>query len=54
MAWCCTEGTRAYVGDRPVVDSMREELETLVGETVYVELRRRIIDDEGASGDAGL
>ena len=20
MAWCCTEGTRAYVGDRPVVD----------------------------------
>jgi len=42
MAWCCTEGTRAYVGDRPVVDSMGEELEAIVGHNVYVELRRRL------------
>ncbi len=42
MAWCCTEGDRAYVGDRPVVDSMAEELEEIVGTTVYVELRRRL------------
>jgi len=42
MAWCCTEGERAYVGDRPVVDSMAEELEAIVGPTVYVELRRRL------------
>jgi len=42
MAWCCTEGDRAYVGDRPVVDSLGEELEAIVGPTVYVELRRRL------------
>lgn len=42
MAWCCTEGEGAYVGDRPVVDSLGEEIEVIVGETVYVELRRRL------------
>ncbi|CAN5844114.1 hypothetical protein BH23ACT2_BH23ACT2_05270 [soil metagenome] len=42
MAWCCTEGDRAYVGDRPVVESLGEELEALVGTPVYVELRRRL------------
>jgi hypothetical protein len=44
MAWCCTEGDRAYVGDRPVVESMAEELEAIVGPRVYVELRRRLDD----------
>jgi hypothetical protein len=42
MAWCCTEGDRAYVGDRPVVESLGAELEDLVGSAVYVELRRRL------------
>jgi hypothetical protein len=42
MAWCCTEGDRAYVGDRPVLDSLAEELEALVGTSVHVELRRRL------------
>ena len=42
MAWCCTEGTLAYVGDRPVVESMAEELEAIVGPEVYSELRRRL------------
>ena len=42
MAWCCTEGERAYVGDRPVVESLGEELTALVGTEVYVELRRRL------------
>ncbi len=42
MAWCCTEGDRAYVGDRPVIDSLAEELEAVVGATVFVELRRRL------------
>jgi hypothetical protein len=42
MAWCCTEGTRAYVGDRPVLESMAEELEAIVGPDVYAELRRRL------------
>jgi len=42
MAWCCTEGDRAYVGDRPVVESLGEELEEIVGTAVYVELRRRL------------
>ena len=42
MAWCCTEGTLAYVGERPVVKSLGAELEAIVGTEVYVELRRRI------------
>jgi hypothetical protein len=46
MAWCCTEGTAAYVGERPVVDSLRDELTAIVGEPVYVELRRRLTPTE--------
>src|SRR3954452_6841211 len=42
MAWCCTEGDRAYVGDTPVVESLAEELEAIVGTTVYTELRARL------------
>jgi hypothetical protein len=44
MAWCCTEGTRAYVGEAPVVESLGQELEAIVGPTVYVELRRRLAE----------
>jgi hypothetical protein len=44
MAWCCTEGDRAYVGERPVIDSLGDELEAVVGSDVYVELRRRYTD----------
>jgi hypothetical protein len=43
MAWCCTEGERAYTGARMVVDSLADELTDIVGETVFVELRRRLI-----------
>ena len=42
MAWCCTEGDRAYVGDRRVIDSLADELTAIVGEEVMVELRRRL------------
>jgi hypothetical protein len=42
MAWCCTEGERAYVGDRPVIESLGEELEAIVGADVYQTLRRRL------------
>jgi hypothetical protein len=42
MAWCCTEGERAYVGDRTVIESLAEELSTIVGTEVFVELRRRL------------
>ena len=51
MAWCCTErgdGGEAYTGSEPVIDSMRDELTALVGEPVYVELRRRIDASEPA------
>jgi uncharacterized flavoprotein (TIGR03862 family) len=41
MAWCCTEGPEAYVGERPVIDSLAEELSEVVGSEVFVELRRR-------------
>jgi uncharacterized flavoprotein (TIGR03862 family) len=43
MAWCCTEEAAAYVGDRPVIDSLADEIEAIVGEEVVVELRRRLI-----------
>lgn len=48
MHWCCTEPPSqpdqadAYVGDRPVLDSLAEEIEALVGSEVLVEIRRRI------------
>lgn len=42
MAWCCTEGPLAYVGEHRVIDSLGAELEAVVGTEVYVELRRRI------------
>ena len=35
-------GTRAYVGERPVIESMAEELQEIIGSEVYVELRRRL------------
>ena len=42
MAWCCTEGDEAYVGDRPVIETLAEELESIVGTAVFVELRRKL------------
>jgi hypothetical protein len=42
MAWCCTEQPEAYVGDRPVIDSLAAELRAVVGSTVYVKLRTRL------------
>jgi hypothetical protein len=42
MAWCCTEGSLAYVGDRPVIESLGQELEAIVGTEVYVQLRNRM------------
>ncbi len=42
MHWCCTEGPEAYIGDRAVVESLADELIAVVGEPVYVELRRRL------------
>src|SRR4051794_35093781 len=42
MAWCCTEGDLAYVGDRPVVETMGDELQTIVGTEVYQELLARL------------
>jgi hypothetical protein len=45
MAWCCTEGSLAYQGDRPVIDSLGPELAAVVGTDVYVELRRRLTEE---------
>lgn len=42
MAWCCTEEPEPYRGDRPVVESLATELTAMLGEEVYVELRRRL------------
>jgi hypothetical protein len=51
MAWCCTEGELAYVGSEPVIDSLAPELEAIVGQEVYVELRRRLGADEAPGGE---
>jgi hypothetical protein len=45
MAWCCTEGERAYVGDRTVLESLHDELGAIIGQSVHVELRRRLADE---------
>ena len=42
MHWCCTEGPEAYVGEQAVVESLADELIAVVGDAVYVELRRRL------------
>ena len=42
MHWCCTEGPEAYIGEHAVVDSLADELIAVLGEPVYVELRRRL------------
>ncbi len=42
MAWCCTEDPGAYIGTEPVINSLAEELDAIVGSTVLVELRRRL------------
>ena len=44
MAWCCTEGSLAYQGERAVIDSLGPELEEITGRAVYVELRRRMAE----------
>lgn len=42
MAWCCTEEPEPYRGTTPVFESLADELREMVGEPVYVELRRRL------------
>ena len=42
MAWCCTEGTDAYVGESSVIDSLGDELSKIVGTEVFVQLRNRL------------
>ena len=49
MAWCCTEGDRAYIGEQPVHESLAAELEAVVGTAVRVELTRRLTTDPPAS-----
>lgn len=47
MSWCCTErseGGEAYCGSEPVIDSLSDELQTLAGDEVYVELRKKLTD----------
>ena len=46
MAWCCTEDDRADVGDRPVLDSLADELTAIVGDEVMVRLRRHADADD--------
>ena len=42
MAWCCTEEPEAYVGDSPVIESLAEELQEILGTAVFVEIQRRL------------
>lgn len=45
MAWCCTEEPEAFCGSERVIDSLSEEIRGIVGEPVYVELRKRLTAD---------
>jgi hypothetical protein len=49
MHWCCTEGPEAYIGDQRVVDSLADELTEVLGEPVFVELRRRLHRGAGST-----
>ena len=42
MAWCCTEGSDAYVGQSSVIDSLGDEISKIVGTEVFVQLRNRL------------
>ncbi len=42
MAWVCTEESDAFVGDRPVVESLGDELGALLGAPLYEQLRDRL------------
>ena len=42
MAWCCTEGSDAYVGESSVINSLGYELSKMVGTEVFVQLRNRL------------
>lgn len=42
MVWWCTEAPEAYSGTAPVYDSLGEELRSMVGDAVYVEIRKRL------------
>jgi hypothetical protein len=46
MAWCCTEGDKAYVGSTPVIESLAEELQALMGNDVVAEIKRQL-DEAG-------
>jgi hypothetical protein len=35
MAWCCTEEVETYVGDRPVIESLADELAAIAGVEVW-------------------
>ena len=45
MAWCCTEGDRAYVGEQPVAITLREELGALLGDELAEEIAQRLEDN---------
>ncbi|MFM8531664.1 MAG: oxidoreductase [Ilumatobacteraceae bacterium] len=42
MAWWCTEANEAYSATRPVIETLGDELCHIVGEAVYVEIRKRL------------
>ncbi len=47
MAWICTDEPESYVGTNPVIDSLSEELQALMGPKLYREVRVRM----GKSGE---
>ncbi len=53
MAWICTEEAVAYVGERPVIESLADELGALLGPELYrqvrVELAGRAKPEPGAT-----
>lgn len=50
MAWICTDESAAYVGERPVIDSMADELDALLGTTLYRQVKVQL---ESVTNEAG-
>jgi hypothetical protein len=45
LAWFCTDTPDAYVGDAPVIETLRVELSELLGDQAVTQLHRQLFHD---------
>ena len=49
LAWFCTDTPEAFVGDTPVIESLREELSELLGDEAVAQLHRLLLGEPDGS-----